>query len=211
MKINKINKIKTNNYGFGHMEIILVVLVVAIIGVVGFTVFNSNSSKKTSAITSTKSLVATAKPPGHWAILGTQNIKNSTMKLWACAQYTPWGSTAAWTIKEAMTQSNPNSNIRLNSFVTPGSGGSSVQSFNKTVNGSFYFLPDKLINPKNLDYLSFIAYGSTTFIVSDIGGDPKVAGFPGYGAFGNPLYTTTYYISPTVLKPGPKGALPSCY
>ena len=49
MKINKLNKLKTNEYGAGHMVIILILLVVAIIGVAGFAVFNSSNIKKTSA------------------------------------------------------------------------------------------------------------------------------------------------------------------
>ena len=79
MKINKLNKIKTNNYGFGHMEIILVVLVVAIIGVVGFTVFNNH---KTSS-----SLKATASVPGY-SRLGL----HSGITVSACKTYTNiWG------------------------------------------------------------------------------------------------------------------------
>jgi hypothetical protein len=49
MKINQLNKLKTNEYGAGHMVIILILLVVAIIGVAGFAVFNSSNIKKTSA------------------------------------------------------------------------------------------------------------------------------------------------------------------
>ena len=79
MKINKLNKIKTNNYGFGHMEIILVVLVVAIIGVVGFTVFNNH---KTSS-----SLKATAQAGGYTRLGSSHGIKTSACKTYNSA----WG------------------------------------------------------------------------------------------------------------------------
>ena len=72
MKIKKINKLKTNNYGFGHMEIILVVLVVAIIGVVGFTVFNNH---KTSS-----SLKATAAVPRYTTLGKSHGITVSACK-----------------------------------------------------------------------------------------------------------------------------------
>jgi len=197
MKIKRNNILKTNASGFGHIEMLLIVVAVVVIGGVGFFVYQ-NQNKKTS-----KALA------GSWALLGTQVLNNSTVNLLACAQYTPFGSTPAWTIKEAMTQSNPNANIHLASHVNPGSTIDVVQYFDKTVNGSFYFLPDKLINPKNLDRVSFEASGSKSLgILSNIGGDPKI--FPGFGAFGNPLYATENFLSPTVQKHGPKGALPSC-
>jgi hypothetical protein len=199
MKIKRTNKLKTNSSGFGHIEMLLLVVAVVVIGGVGFFVYQNHNKKTSKALA------------GSWALLGTQNINNSTVNLFACAQYTPFGSTPAWTIKLAMTQSNPNANITLNSDVYTGSTHDVVQVFDKTVNGSFYFLPDKLINPKNLDRVFFDAVGSNSLgIVSYIGGDPKL-GSPGFGAFGNPLYSTSYFSksSGTYIN-GPKGALPSC-
>ncbi len=198
MKIKRTNKLKTNTSGFGHIEMLLLVVAVVVIGGVGFFVYQNHNKKTSKALA------------GSWALLGTQNINNSTVNLLACAQYTPFGSTPAWTIKEAMTQSNPNTNITLASYVYLGSTRDAVQYFGKTVNGSFYFLPDKLINPKNLDDVFFEAYIPNSLdIVSNIGGDPKSGSqFPGFGGFGNPLYSTRYYPGP--LNNGPKGALPSC-
>ncbi len=198
MNIKRTNKLKTNTSGFGHIEMLLLVVAVVVIGGVGFFVYQ-NQNKKTS-----KALA------GSWALLGTQNINNSTVNLFACAQYTPWGSTPAWTIKEAMAQSNQYAKIELYSGVVPGTGGPYTQYFDKTVNGSFYFLPDKLINPKNLDSVLFSAGNpKSREIVSYFGGDPKLTG-PGYGAFGNPLYGSIYNQSSGPTINGPSGALPSC-
>ena len=191
MNIKRTNKLKTNSSGFGHIEMLLIVVAVVVIAGVGFFVYQNHNKKTSKALA------------GSWALLGTQNINNSTVNLFACAQYTPFGSTPAWTIKEAMAQSK-NAKIELYSSVLA-IDGTIVQPFDKTVNGSFYFLPDKLINPKNLDEVSFVAgIPKSREIGSYFGGDPKTSG-PGYGAFGNPLYNS-YYSGIN----GPKGALPSC-
>ena len=93
MNIKRTNKLKTNNYGFGHMEIILVVLVVAIIGVVGFTVFNNH---KTSS-----SLKATARVPGYTKLSGAWNTNQITVS--ACKTYTNiWGG--IYTVKLLFTK-----------------------------------------------------------------------------------------------------------
>ena len=204
----KLNKLKTNNYGFGHLEIILVVLVVAIIGVVGFTVFNSNNSKKTSAITSTKSLVATAKPPGQWALLG--GTVNSS-KIWGCAQYTPWGSTAAWTIKTALTQLYPKNKVFLSNDVIPYGNKIPVQYHQTTVTGSRYFLPDLLINPRALDgaIIHMQDQNTNDDLIIDIGGTVGKNNWPGFGGFGNPLYFSFHFTNGS-LKAPKHGALPSC-
>jgi competence protein ComGC len=61
MNINK-TKLKHNESGFSHIEIIIVLIVVAIIGIIGFTIYQKNN-KKTLGSTSTKSFAATAANP----------------------------------------------------------------------------------------------------------------------------------------------------
>ena len=45
MNINK-TKLKHNESGFSHIEIIIVLIVVAIIGIIGFTIYQKNNKKR---------------------------------------------------------------------------------------------------------------------------------------------------------------------
>ena len=75
----KINKLKTNNYGFGHMEIILVVLVVAIIGVVGFTVFNNHKTSSSLKATASTTIAPPVSNTPAATYSGNQSFDAATM------------------------------------------------------------------------------------------------------------------------------------
>ena len=82
MKIT--NKLKNNNKGFGHIEMLLVIVAVVIIGAVGFFVYQNHNKK-----TATKSTAHA----GGWTQIDTGRYCTNN----SCSTYIPFTSSACYT------------------------------------------------------------------------------------------------------------------
>jgi uncharacterized protein (UPF0333 family) len=82
MKIT--NKLKNNNKGFSHIEMLLLVVAVVVIGGVGFFVYSSNNKKASSTITA---------HAGKWTQIDTGVYCTNN----SCSTYIPFTSSACYT------------------------------------------------------------------------------------------------------------------
>ncbi len=82
MKIT--NKLKNNNKGFSHIEMLLLVVAVVVIGGVGLFVYNSNNKKASSTITA---------HAGGWTQIDTGRYCTNN----SCSTYIPFTSSACYT------------------------------------------------------------------------------------------------------------------